>query len=233
MSRPIEATIVEVKIPDELGMRDGFIVIELATGERLRMRYSPDVKGALPKIGQEITLGYDEVMTLKNAGYEITSPALRQQQLQQPPAPHIDSKPQFPAKTWDNEDPFGSFEPTYSKPGGVVLIVVFNMIFSMFGLLFGFLMMSISSTTVLLGGVFFVIGVFLVVVSYGLYRLQSWARTAYMVFSVLICFTIIGAVIGVPFFIYLYGDVKNSFNQHTSENEIRASRKPRSASDGW
>ncbi len=199
MSRPIEATIVEVEIPDELGTRDGFIVVELVTGERLRMRYGPDVKGAFPKMGQKITLGYDDVMTL-------------QREQSQPPAPHIDSQPQFPAKTWDNEDPFGSFEPTYSKPGGVVLIVVFNMLFSMFGLLVGFLLIYISSAAVLFGAIFFVIGVFLMVVSYGLYKLQSWARTAYMVFSVLICFTIIGAVIGVPFLIYLYGDVKNSFN---------------------
>ena len=198
MSRPIEATIVEVEIPDELGTRDGFIIVELVTGERLRMRYSPDVKGALPKLGQKITLGYDDVMTLQKAQ-------------PQSPAPYIDSRPQFPVKTWDNEDPFGSFEPTYSKPGGVVLIVVFNMLVSMFGLLFGFLIFYISSAAVLYGAIFFVIGVFLMVVSYGLYRLQSWARTAYMIFSVLICFTIIGAVIGVPFLIYLYGDVKNSF----------------------
>jgi hypothetical protein len=33
-----------------------------------------------------------------------------------------------------------------------------------------------------------------------------------MIFSVLICFTLIGAIIGIPFFIYLYGDVKNSFH---------------------
>ena len=198
MSRPIEATIVEVEIPDELGTRDGFIIVELVTGERLRMRYGPDVKGSSPKMGQKITLGYDDVMTLKRAQ-------------PQPSAPHIDSRPQFPAKTWDNEDPFGSFEPTYSKPGGVVLIVVFNILFSMFGLLIGFLMFYMSSAALLLGAIFFVIGVFLMVVSYGLYKLQSWARTAYMIFSVLVCFTIIGAIVGVPFFIYLYGDVKNSF----------------------
>ncbi len=199
MSRPVEATIVEVEIPDELGTRDGFIVVELVTGERLRMRYGPDVKGAFPKMGQKITLGYDDVMTLQRA------------QLQ-PPASHIDSQPHFPTKTCDNVDPFGSFEPAYSKPGGVVLIVVFNMLFSMFGMLVGFLLIYISSAAVLFGAIFFVIGVFLMVVSYGLYNLQSWARTAYMGFSVLICFTIIGAVIGVPFLIYLYGDVKNSFN---------------------
>jgi hypothetical protein len=109
-------------------------------------------------------------------------------------------------------DPFGSFEPAYSKLGGVVLIVVFNMLSSTFGLLVGFLLIYISSAAVLFGAIFFVIGVFLMVVSYGLYKMQSWARTAYMAFSVLICFTIIGAVIGVPFLIYLYGDVKNSFN---------------------
>ncbi|MEE9353086.1 MAG: hypothetical protein V3U94_01540, partial [Candidatus Thorarchaeota archaeon] len=76
MSRPVEATIVEVEIPDELGTRDGFIVVELVTGERLRMRYGPDVKGAFPKMGRKITLGYDDVMTLQRA------------QLQ-PPASHI------------------------------------------------------------------------------------------------------------------------------------------------
>ncbi len=199
MSRPIDATIIEVELPDEVWNRDGLIVVELVTGERLRMKYGPDAKGTLPKIGQKITLSYRDLMALQRA-----------QPL--PPAPHFDSRPQFPAKTWDNEDPFGSFESTYNKPGGVVLIVVFNLVISMFGLLFGFLILSISSAAILLGAIFLVIGVFLLVVSYGLYRLESWARTAYMVFSVLICFTIIGAVIGVPILIYLYSDVKNSFD---------------------
>lgn len=63
-----------------------------------------------------------------------------------------------------------------------------------------------------MGAIFFVIGVFLLVVSYGLYKLQSWARTAYMIFSLLICFILIGAFVGVPSFVYLYGDVKNSFS---------------------
>ncbi len=107
--------------------------------------------------------------------------------------------------------PFGDFQSTYSKPAGVVLIVVFNLLLSMFGLLFGYLILSISSAAVLMGAIFFVVGVFLLVVSIGLYRLQSWARIAYMIFSVLICFTIIGAVIGVPILIYLFSDVKNSF----------------------
>ena len=199
MSRPIEATIVEVELPDEVWKRDGHIVVELVTGERLRMRYGPDAKGALPRIGQRIALGYDEVMTLQRAQ-------------SQPPSPYSNPPLQFPTKTWDTEDPFGDFQSTYSKPGGVVLIVVFNLLLSMFGLLFGYLMMVISSAAVLFGAIFFIIGVFLLVVSFGLYRLQSWARIAYMVFSVLICFTIIGAVIGIPFFIYLYGDVKNSFD---------------------
>jgi hypothetical protein len=161
------------------------------------MRYGPDAKGALPQIGQKIALRYDDIMTLKQA---------------QPPAPYSDPQPQFPAKTWDNEDPFGDFQSTYSKPAGVVLIVVFNLLLSMFGLLFGFLVLSISSAAVLLGAILFVIGVFLLVVSIGLYKLQSWARIAYMIFSVLICFTIIGAVIGVPFLIYLNSDVKNNFD---------------------
>lgn len=199
MSRPIEATIVEVELPDEVWNQGGFIVVELVTGERLRMQYGPDAKGALPKMGQKITLGYDDVMTLKRAQ-------------PQPSAHDFDSRPQFPVKTWDNEDPFGDLEPTYSKPGGVVLIVVFNMLFSVFGLLIGFLLFYISPAALLFGAIFFIIGVFLMVVSYGLYKLQSWARTAYMAFCVLICFTIIGAVIGVPFLIYLYGDVKNSFD---------------------
>lgn len=111
MSRLIEATIVEVEIPDELGTRDGFIVVELATGERLRMRYGPDAKGVLPKKGQQITLRYRDFMTLQGA---------------QP-------QPQFPPKTWDNRDPFGDFQSTYSKPEGVVLIVVCNIVFSMIG----------------------------------------------------------------------------------------------------
>ena len=198
MSRPIEATIVEVELPDEWGTRDGHIVVDFATGERLRMRYGPDAKGALPKIGQKITLSYEDFVTLQRAQ-------------PQPPSYHFDPQPEFPAKTWDNEDPFGDFQSTYSKPGGVVLIVVFNILVSMFGLLVG-LLASYLPSLALMGAIFFVIGIFLLVVSYGLYRLQSWARTAYMIFSVLICFTLIGAVIGIPFFIYLYGDVKNSFH---------------------
>ena len=197
MSRPIEATIVEVELPDEWGKRDGHIVVDLVTGERLRMRYGPDAKGALPEIGQKITLSYRDFMTLQRAQ-------------PQPPAPHIDPQPQSDAWTWD-EDPFGSFESTYSKPGGVVLIVVFNIVFSMVAILLGLIALSVSSVA-LVGAILSVTGVFLLVVSYGLYRLESWARTAYMVFSVLICFTIFGAIIGVPFFIYLYGDVKNSFD---------------------
>ncbi len=82
MSRPIDATIIEVELPDEVWNRNGYIVVELVTGERLRMRYGPDAKGALPKLGQKIALRYDDVMTLQRA---------------QP-------QPQFPAKTWDNED---------------------------------------------------------------------------------------------------------------------------------
>jgi hypothetical protein len=199
MSQPIDATIVEVELPDEVWNRDGLIVVELVTGERLGMRYGPDAKGALPEIGQKITLSYRDFMTLQRAQ-------------PQPPAPHIDLQPQFPAKTWDNKDPFGDFQSTYNKPAGVVLIVVFNLLLSMFGLLFGFLMLSISSAAILFGAIFFIIGVFLLVVSYGLYRLQSWARIAYMIFSVLICFTILGAVIGVPILIYLFSDVKNSFD---------------------
>ena len=197
MSRPIDVTIVEVELPDEWGTRDGLIIVELVTGERLGMRYGPDAKGALPKIGQEITLSYGDLMALQRA-----------QPL--PPALHFDPRPRFPAKTWD-EDPFGSFESTYSKPGGVVLIVVFNILFSMVAILLGLIAMFVPSVS-LMGAVFFVIGVFLLVVSYDLYKLESWARTAYMVFSVLICFTIFGAIIGVPFFIYLYGDVKNIFD---------------------
>ena len=197
MSRPIEATIVEVELPDEWGARDGHIVVDFATGERLRMRYGPDAKGALPKVGQKITLSYGDSVTLQRAQ-------------PQPPAPHIDPQPQSADWTWD-EDPFGSFESTYSKPGGVVLIVIFNILFCMVGLILGILLLYISPVVVVFGAVLFVISVFLLVVSIGLYRLQSWARTAYMIFSVLICFTIIGAVIGIPFFIYLYGDVKNSF----------------------
>lgn len=198
MSRPIEATIVEVELPDEVWNRDGFIVVELVTGERLRMQYGPDAKGALPEIGQRITLGYDDVMTLQRAQ-------------PQAPEPHISPQSQSPGWTWD-QDPFGDLQSTYSKPGGVVLIVVFNLLLSMFGLLFGYLVLSISSAAVLLGAILFVIGVFLLVVSCGLYRLQSWARIAYIIFSVLICFTIIGAVLGVPCIIYLYSDVKNSFD---------------------
>ena len=197
MSRPIEATIVEVELPDEWGKRDGHIVVDLVTGERLRMRYGPDAKGALPEIGQKITLSYRDLMALQRA-----------QPL--PPALHFDPRPRFPAKTWD-EDPFGSFESTYSKPGGVVLIVVFNIVFSMVAILLGLIALSVSSVA-LVGAILSVTGVFLLVVSYGLYKLQSWARIAYMIFSVLICFTLIGAFIGVPFFVYLYGDVKNSFN---------------------
>ena len=192
MSRPIDATVIEIELPDEVWNQGGHIVVELVTGERLRMRYGPDAKGALPQIGQKIALRYDDIMTLKQAQ----------------PQP----QPQFPAKTWDNEDPFGDFQSTYSKPGGVVLIVVFNLLLSMFGLLFGYLMLSIFSAAALMGAIFFVIGVFLLVVSYGLYRLQSWARIAYIIFSVLICFTILGAIIGVPILIYLYSDVKNSFD---------------------
>ncbi len=198
MSRSVDATIIEVELPDEVWKRDGFIIVELVTGERLRMQYGPDTKGALPKIGKKITLSYRDFMDLQRAQ-------------PQPPSYHFDPQPQFPAKTWDNEDPFGDFQSTYSKPGGVVLIVVFNILVSMFGLLVG-LLASYLPSLALMGAIFFVIGVFLLVVSYGLYRLQSWARTAYMIFSVLICFTLIGAVIGIPFFIYLYGDVKNSFH---------------------
>ena len=128
MSRPIEATIVEVELPDELGTQDSHILVELVTGERLKTRYSPDAKGALPKIGQRITLGYNDFMTLQRAQ-------------PQPPAPHINLQPQFPAKTWDNVDPFGSFESTYSKPGGVVLIVIFNILGSMLALLFGLVLL--------------------------------------------------------------------------------------------
>jgi len=197
MSRPIEATIVEVELPDEWGTRDGHIVVDFATGERLRMRYGPDAKGALPKIGQRITLSYGDFVTLQRAQ-------------PQPPAPHIDPQPQSADWTWD-EDPFGSFESTYSKPGGVVLIVVFNMVVSMVMLLLGLIAFSVPSVA-LVGAILSVTGVFLLVVSYGLYKLESWARTAYMIFSVLICFTIFGAIMGVPFFIYLYGDVKNSFD---------------------
>ncbi len=196
MSRPIEATIVEVELPDEWGARDGHIVVDFATGERLRMRYGPDAKGALPKVGQKITLSYGDFVTLQRAQPH-------------PPAPHIDPQPQSADWTWD-EDPFGSFESTYSKPGGVVLIVVFNIVLSLVAILLGYMALYALSLA-LMGAIFFVIGVFLLVVSYGLYRLQSWARIPYMIFSVLICFTIIGAFIGIPFFIYLYGDVKNSF----------------------
>ncbi len=91
MSRPIDATIIEVELPDEVWNRNGYIVVELVTGERLRMRYGPDAKGALPKLGQKIALRYDDVMTLQRAQ-------------PQPPAPYSDPQPQFPAKTWDNED---------------------------------------------------------------------------------------------------------------------------------
>ena len=91
MSRPIDATIIEVELPDEVWNQGGHIVVELVTGERLRMRYGPDAKGALPQIGQKIALRYDDIMTLKQAQ-------------PQPPAPYSDPQPQFPAKTWDNED---------------------------------------------------------------------------------------------------------------------------------
>jgi hypothetical protein len=197
MSRPIEATIVEVELPDEWGTRDGHIVVDFATGERLRMRYGPDAKGALPKIGQKITLSYGDFVTLQRAQ-------------PQPPAPHIDPQLQSADWTWD-KDPFGDLQSTYSKPGGVVLIVISNITISMAMLLLGLIVLSVPSVA-LTGAILFITSVFLLVVSYGLYRLQSWARIAYMVFSVFICFTIIGAIIGVPFFIYLYGDVKNSFN---------------------
>jgi len=197
MSRSIEATIIEIELPDEWGKRDGHIVIGLVTGERLRMRYGPDAKGALPKIGQRITLSYRDFMTLQRAQ-------------PQPPAPYTNPQPQSDAWTWD-EDPFQSPQSTYSKPGGVVLIVVFNILGSMLALLFVLLLLPYPSA-VLMGAIFFITGVFLLVVSYGLYRLESWARIAYMIFSVLICFTLIGAFVGVPFFVYLYGDVKNSFD---------------------
>ena len=197
MSRPVEATIIEVEQPDEVWNRDGFIVVELITGERLKMQYGPDAKGALPKIGQKITLSYEDFMTLQGAQ-------------PQPLAPDIDPQSQSRGWTWD-EDPFGASQSTYSKPGGVVLIVVFNLLLFLVSL-FLLWMILLFPSAMLIGVIFFVIAVFLLVVSIGLYKLQSWARKAYMIFCVLFCFTIYGAIIGIPVLIYLYGDVKNSFD---------------------
>ncbi|KAA0009146.1 MAG: hypothetical protein FE036_01105 [Thermoplasmata archaeon] len=113
------------------------------------------------------------------------------------------------------------------KPGGIVVLAVLYIIEGLFGIAYGAMMIGgggmlgftglgiAGSLLIGMGAIVLIIGLIDFAVAYGLWNLQSWARTAAIIFAIigLLGFPI-GTIISIIILWYLFKpEIKEAFGQ--------------------
>jgi len=194
--RRVVGSVLSLESNDEIA----FIVLETAQSDRVYFKCGLHTHGYPPMVGEVIGVSY----VVDQGELRITDIDRTPNQYRHTQAQDRGSM----TRTYDE----GLFEPQHKprardgvRPDGISVIVAINlMLAALSG--FGSILFSLFPLLAPLGGVLLLIAGGAVVLSYGLWMYEEWARVGMMVLAAIGCLTIIGIFIGLPVIWYLNTD---------------------------
>ena len=200
--RRVVGTVLSLESNNEIA----FIVLETAQNDRVYFKCGLHTRGYPPNVGEVIGVSY----VAEQGELRITDIDRTPDQYRDPFSPDSGTM----TRTYDD----GPFEPQRKatdrngvRPDGISVIVAINLMLSALCGLGSFLFILFPLLAPL-GGILLLIAGSAIVLSYGLWMYEEWARIGMMVLAAIGCLTIVGIFIGLPVIWYLNTDeIKNLY----------------------